>query len=242
MGVISVFGGVKGGIGKSVLAGNAAAVLARHARVIVADLDPQGTAMEFAAARAVAQETRPDLTDFSVVSLAALDDKGLRAELRRLAAAYDVVVVDPGGRDTRTQRTGLALASVAVFAFPPRGPELWTAPKVATMVEEVRAANEGLRAVSLVNRADPDSRPTDNNEALALLAEYGGTLEPLDVMVHEAKILANAYLAGLAAHEVKPLPKRPAEEIAALVEAVFGGLGVPGVGVSASNEKSTESV
>lgn len=241
MGTIVVFGGVKGGVGKSVLAGNAAALLARNARVIVADLDPQGTAMEFAAARAAVREERADLADFSVVSLAALDDKGLRAELRRLASVYDVVVVDPGGRDTRTQRTALALASVAVFAFPPRGPELWTVPKVATMVDEVRAANESLRAMSVVNRADPDSRPADNQEARGLLAEYAETLEPVDLLIHEAKVFANGYLAGLAVHEIKPLPKRPAEEVAALVRAALGGLGIPGIG-SDENEKSSENV
>lgn len=238
MGRMAVVAGVKGGVGKSLLAGNLAVLAAERVgtiggggRTVLVDLDPQETTMSFAGARAATVEGDPDkgvpgrsgLADVSVVSLASLDEKALRAELRRLVKTYEWVIVDVGARDSRTQRTALALADVAVTPFPPRGPELWTAEKVAAMIDDVKAINEGLVVHALVNRADPESRGQDNAEAAGLLAAFADAWSLAPFRLHETKAISAAYLSGLAVHEARPLPRRAAEEMAQLAALVLDG-------------------
>lgn len=88
---ITVFGGEKGGTGKTTLATNIAAMLAGHGKdVLLIDTDRQGTASLWATVRDEEElECR--------VSCVQKFGKGLPAQIRDLAERYDEIIIDAGG-------------------------------------------------------------------------------------------------------------------------------------------------
>ena len=112
--MIIVCGGIKGGTGKTTIATNLAALRARTHDVLLVDADEQESATIFTGIR---KSERPDLPQFTSVILR---DEQVRRELERLADKYDDVVIDTGGRDTRSQRAGLSIADMLILPFNPR--------------------------------------------------------------------------------------------------------------------------
>lgn len=213
--MIIVVGGIKGGVGKSTLASNLAVLAARDGRdVLLIDGDSQETTMTWAAARGDRENSSTDR-----ITTVALVGKGVRDELRRLKPKYDTIIMDAGARDTVTQRSALTIADAVLLPFAPRGPDLWTIDAAVEMVGEVRAVNEGLRAVALVNRADPIGN--DNAEAEAAFAEHAEMLEVAPGRVGNRKAIAQAHLIGLAASEMPRPDPKAAAELEALYRYIF---------------------
>jgi chromosome partitioning protein len=213
--MILVIGGIKGGVGKSTLASNLAVLAAREGRdVLLVDGDSQETTMTWAAARGTRESVSTDR-----ITTVALTGDNVMNELRRLRPKYDSIIIDAGARDTKTQRQALLIANTVLLPFAPRGPDLWTIDAAVEMVGEVRAVNEGLRAVAMVNRADPIGN--DNAEAEAAFAEHAGALEVAPGRVGNRKAIAQAHLIGLAACEMARPDPKAAAEIEALYQCVF---------------------
>jgi chromosome partitioning protein len=212
--MILVVGGVKGGVGKSTLAANLAVLAARDGKdVLLVDGDSQETTMTWAAARNDRTWVSTDLVTVGLVG------KGIRDELRRLGDKYDIIVIDAGARDTTTQRSALTIADTVLLPVAPRGPDLWTLEAAVEMVTEIRAVNEPLRAIGLINRADPTGN--DNAEAEAAFAEHSGMLEVAPVRVGNRKGIAAAHLMGLAAVETARPDPKAVSELDALYRYVF---------------------
>lgn len=211
--MIVVVGGIKGGIGKSTLAANLAVLAARASKeVLLVDTDDQQTTMTWAAARGEHEGLAP-------VTTVAMSGKQTRAELQRVKAKYDVVVVDAGARDTTTQRAALSVADLVLLPFPPRGPDLWTLDAVAETIGDIRTINADLRAIVFVNRADAVG--DDNAEAEAAFAEHGDTFEVAPVRIGNRKAIAVAHLTGRAATEMAKRDPRAVGELDALFQYVF---------------------
>lgn len=204
--MILVVGGIKGGVGKSTLTSNLAVLAAREGKdVLLVDGDSQETTMTWAAARGDRENVSTDR-----VTTVALVGKGVREELRRLKPKYEIIIIDAGARDTTTQRSALTIADVVLLPFAPRGPDLWTIDAAVELISEIRAVNESLRALALINRADPIG--SDNAEAEAAFAEHAEVLQVVPGRVGNRKAIAQAHLIGLAAVEMtRPDPKAIAE-------------------------------
>jgi chromosome partitioning protein len=213
--MILVVGGIKGGVGKSTLAANLAVLAAREGRdVLLVDGDSQETTMTWAAARGEREGVTTD-----GVTTVALVGKGVRDELRRLRPKYDTIIIDAGARDTTTQRSALTIADTVLLPFAPRGPDLWTIEAVVELVTEIRAVNEGLCALAMVNRADPIGN--DNAEAEAAFAEHAEVLETVPLRVGNRKAIAVAHLMGLAVVEMVRTDPKAVGELDALYRYVF---------------------
>lgn len=143
---ITVFGGEKGGTGKTTLATNIAAMLALRGKdVLLLDTDRQGTASFWATVREE-ENTMPR------VACVLKFGKGLAAQVRDLAGRYDEIVIDAGGRDSMELRYALGVAERAYIPLQPFQFDIWTIRQMDTLVEMAKGINEGLDAFIVLNR------------------------------------------------------------------------------------------
>ncbi len=196
--MILTIGNVKGGVGKTTLAVNVAIALSAAKRdVLLIDGDAQGTALAFTDLRTSAKG-QPGYT------AVALHGANIRTQVRQLAPKYADIVIDVGGRDTGSLRAALTVADIVLIPVKPRSFDLWGVDQTAALVTEAREINDTLRAVAVLNEADPQGR--DNQAALDVLAEVPG-LEIAPVMIGRRKAFPNAAAAGLSVLEYHDDPK-----------------------------------
>jgi len=210
--MIIVAGGIKGGSGKTTVATNLAVMRSKECDLLLIDADDQETATDFTVLRNERLESGAGYTCIKLTGSA------VRTETLRLAEKYDTVIIDTGGRDTTSQRAALSITDVLLVPFVPRSFDVWTLEKVATLVEEMRAANPELGAYVFINRADP--RGQDNEEAAEVLRETA-ILEFIDAPLGSRKAFSNAAAQGLGVVELKPQDLKATEEILTLYRRLF---------------------
>lgn len=143
---ITVFGGEKGGTGKTTLATNIAAMLALKGKdVLLLDTDRQGTASFWATVREE-EHIEPR------VACVQKSGKGLPSQIRDLAERYDEVIIDAGGRDSMELRYALGVADRAYIPVQPFQFDIWTIRQMDTLVELAKGLNESLAAFIVLNR------------------------------------------------------------------------------------------
>jgi chromosome partitioning protein len=206
--MILAIGNVKGGVGKTTLAVNLAIALASAKRdVLLIDGDEQGTALAFTNLRTTAKG-QPGYT------AVALHGPNIRTQVRQLAGKYSDIVIDVGGRDTGSLRAALTVVDVVLIPVKPRSFDLWGADQTADLVTEAREINDSLRAIALLNEADPQGK--DNQAALDALGDLPG-LEIAPVMIGRRKAFPNAAAAGLSVLEYDD-DRKASDEMRQLVE------------------------
>ena len=137
---ITVFGGEKGGTGKTTLATNIAIMLARQGRdVLLLDTDRQGSASFWASVREE-EEVEPRVASVQKFG------KGLPAQIRDLAERYEEIVIDAGGRDSLELRYALGVADRAYIPLQPFQFDIWTIRQMDSLVEMAKGLNDGLTA------------------------------------------------------------------------------------------------
>lgn len=211
--MILAIGGTKGGTGKSTVATNLAVLLQTRGRdVLLVDADPQETSVTFTNVR---NQALPGGAGFTCV---ALGGPAVAPEVRRLAPKYQDVVIDTGGNDPASQRAALAVCDTYMVPFAPRSFDVWTLDRVAASIAAARAVNPGLRALAFLNRADAIG--SDNEQAAEILRSER-SLEVISAVLGSRKSYARAATSGLAVTELRPRDVKAAEEIEALLDAVW---------------------
>lgn len=213
--MIITVGNTKGGVGKTTLAVNLAIVRTLAGRdVWLIDGDRQGTAQ-------TAISIRSDAGHSPGIACATYPDgPTLRTQVQQQAAKFDDIIIDAGGRDSTALRAALVLSDVLVVPFQPRSYDVWALNDIAALVDEARSVRDGLRAVAVLNCADPGEASTDNADAAAAVADVP-QFEYLNTPIRRRKAFANAAGQGLSVLEIKPSDKKAIEELNALVKALF---------------------
>ncbi|GAB3900857.1 AAA family ATPase [Spirosoma agri] len=209
------FNSIKGGVGKSTLAVNFAAWLAKEGHdVLLVDGDEQETASDFTAWR----EQTLGNTGFTLVNMTGAN---LRKQVESMRSKYDHIVIDTGGRDTTSQRAALSVADVAMIPFVPRSFDLWTISKVLEIIDEIQAIRtEPLIPYAFLSRADIKS--ADNREVSQALAGFEQLIF-LPYLICNRKAFSNAAGVGLAVFETEMPDLKAVAEINELFNHVLYG-------------------
>jgi len=195
----------KGGSGKTMLAAQLAVALAADGdRVAVLDIDPQGSLTVWTKLRSTAAKAT------NAVTGAAVSGWRLTAELEKLRAGHDIVLIDTPPVIDSDARRAIRAADLVLIPLNPAPPDLWAAEGT------LKLAAEEKRPVALVfNRAPAASRLRKRLEAE--INARGLLL--LDSALANRAGYANAFADGLGVTEAGPTTQA-AEELRALASAL----------------------
>ncbi len=212
--MIVTVGNTKGGVGKTTLALNIAIARALAGKEVwLIDGDRQGTAQTAISIRAEAGQAP------GIACATYPDGTTLRAQVQQQRDKYDDIIIDAGGRDSTALRAALVLSDVLVVPFQPRSYDVWALNDIAALVDEARSVRDGLRAVAILNCADPGETSVDNIEAAQAVSGVP-QFEYLATPIRRRKAFANAAGQGMSVLE-KSGDKKAAEDMAALIAALF---------------------
>ena len=195
----------KGGVGKTTLAVNLAAALTlRGGRVLLIDADPQGSALDWAAAR----EGDPL---FAVVGL---PRPTVHKEIAVVAQGYDHVVIDGPPRVTDLARSAIMASDLVLIPVQPSPYDIWAADEVVKLIAEARVYKENLKSVFAVNRKIANTAiGRDVGEALAAYE-----VPVLKATITQRVVFAEAVAQGKSIFEIDPNGPAALEMLAVLDE------------------------
>jgi len=195
----------KGGVGKTTIGVNLAASLARSgARVLLLDADPQGSALDWAAAR----EGDPL---FSVVGL---PRPTIHKEIGQVGQGFDHIVIDGPPRVTALARSAIMASDMVLIPVQPSPYDIWAADEVVKLVDEARVYKDSLKSAFVVNRKIANTAiGRDIGEALATYPVH-----VLAASITQRVVFAEAAARGLAVYEVDQAGPAAVEIEAMMIE------------------------
>lgn len=199
----------KGGVGKTTLSVNIAATLsALGGRVLLIDADPQGSSLDWAAARSGAEH---------IISVVGLPRPTIHTEIEEIGKGYDHVVIDGPPRVSDLTRSAIMASDFVLIPVQPSPYDIWASEEVVNLIKEASVYKGKMKSAFVINRKISNTAiARDVREALS---DY--QIPPLQASVTQRVIFAEAAAEGRAVHEV--LPNGPAaSEIEAVTREVLG--------------------
>jgi chromosome partitioning protein len=213
--MLVLVGGEKGGVGKTTLTLNLAAMRARAGKdVLLVDADKQASANLWAGIR---REAKVEPT----VACVQKTGKTLGAEVNELAGRYTDVIIDAGGRDSVELRAALTVVRLAVFPLQASLFDAATLETLSQLVEMAQGFNPELVAGVLLNRTSTNRQVREAEEARELIAIYSN-LHLMQSLVRDRIIYRKSVRDGLSVVEYKPHDELANAEMQSLYEEVFG--------------------
>ena len=188
-----MFGSDKGGVSKTTMSINLAVYLQSIGKkVVLVKTDPNRDLTTWKARR-----EEIGLPEIPVVEVYG----DIRAELKRLAALADAVIVDCAGYDNKEYRYGLLCADVFVSPVKPSSRlESDTLKFVAATVSKAMQENTRLRSCALFTRVKPHKLKTKIDMAKQLIEE-GSVIAPLKSYISELDVFEECVNVGAGVHE-----------------------------------------
>jgi chromosome partitioning protein len=179
----------KGGVGKTTLSIGIAAELARQgARVLLIDADPQGSSLDWAAAR----------EESAIFTVVGLPRATIHKEIENLRQNYDHVVIDGPPRVTDMARSAIMASDIVVIPVQPSPYDIWAAEEVVKLIAEARVYKDNLKSCFVINRKI--SNTAIGRDVVEALSGYD--LPVLKSAVAQRVIFAESAAQGKAIFEV----------------------------------------
>ncbi len=198
----------KGGAGKTTLSVNLAAGLARRARTVLLDLDPQESALEWARQGAEAWPR----------SLPVLSDAADRARLLKRHADCAHLVLDcPPSLDHPASALALRCCDIALVPVLPSPVDLWASLRLQRLIEAARRKRPALRAFLVINQVEPRSALSAALDRA--LGEFG--LPVLNSRIRRRAAFRTAALEGVPVYQLGRRGAAAAADIEAIIEETY---------------------
>ncbi|MGY6277823.1 ParA family partition ATPase [Methylomonas sp. MgM2] len=174
----------KGGVGKTTLSVNLAAALTlAGSKTLLIDADPQGSALDWQAAR-------KEKSLFTVVGMA---KPVLHKDVPELAASYDYVIIDGPPRVNDLARSALMASDVVLIPVQPSPYDVWAADEIVKLIDEVSIYKAGLKRAFIITRRIPNT--AIGRDAADVLKDYPIPL--LRTIIGQRVIYAESAALGL---------------------------------------------
>jgi len=169
-GKIVAFVNQKGGVGKSTLTTNIAAILGTKHHVLLLDTDSQGSSEDWGVARINKLQSESKLRGFSKHYRGIKKATEVSTDLEEIASSYDIVVVDTPGRNELVSLGVIAAANLVVIPLTPGNFSFWSSEVTRELIQKVAVARPSDFAARLLLNMR-DKRKKISREAEALLQE-----------------------------------------------------------------------
>ena len=180
----------KGGVGKTTIAVNLAAVFAKEGlRVLLVDADPQGSALAWSSAR----EAEPL---FPVIGMA---KPTLHRDLPEVAKNYDVVLIDGAPRVNELGRAAIMASDLVLIPVQPSPYDVWAATETVQLIREAQTFRPDIKSAFVINRKITNT--AIGRDVTAALAQFED-VPVLDASLTQRVIYAESAGQGLAVIEV----------------------------------------
>ena len=213
--MIVLFGGEKGGSGKTTLATNIAALrISKQKDTLLIDTDRQSTSSFWCSVREEGGQVQR-------ITSVQKYDKAVRTEVKALNTKFDDIIIDAGGRDSPELRGSLLAVSKSIFPLRPSQFDLWTLSRLNVLVETAKEINDQLEAYVVINMASPNPNVREKQEMRSLVQEFT-QLKILNTVLHDRIVYRRAAVEGLGVLEYKPEDNKAIQEVVDLYEEIYG--------------------
>jgi len=190
----------KGGVGKSTIAVNLAAHLARMGDTLLVDGDRQESAASWAVWR------KEGGHEFSPTTIR-LPGRAIADEGKNLFSKYDYTVIDAGGRDNPALRAAMVVSDVLIVPIGASSIDAAAMDDFVRILEDAKAVKPEINVKVVLSRID--TRTKDRAEMLKYLHDSG--LEVLDSVIHERVIYRRVFSEGMGVFENSKDPAAKSE-------------------------------
>ncbi len=205
--MIITVGNTKGGVGKTTIAVNLAVEAAKRGQtVLVVDTDPQGSAIDF----------RKERTSDDINVMALVSDK-IHKDIQKFTTAFDLIIIDAGGRDNDIFRSAVAACELFLLPVLPSQFDVWAAVDAIKAFREIQPFNNMAGRIVL-NQIQP--KTVVSGEAQDSLVEHEDILPLLPQRLHHRVAYKTSISNGQGVSEYEPAGKA-AEEMKALYLALI---------------------
>lgn len=181
----------KGGVGKTTLAVHLTTALARkNRRVLLVDADPQGSALDWAAAR-------HGTPLFPVVGL---PKSSIHKEIAGLAGDYDFVIVDGPPRVYDVARSAIMASDLVLIPVQPSPYDVWAAKEIIDMLDEAAVYKPLIGKAFVINRKIVNT--AIGRDVTEALSDY--PVPVLDTAIGQRVAFAESAAQGLTVFELDP--------------------------------------